>query len=90
MSLDLWGDIPTLARMRVVGLPLEPVARDSESNFAPADWHTVRVRRDRTGVTVWIDGAVASLDEREALTTFLSVEPAPRIDGFVHQLELEW
>lgn len=88
--LDLWGDMPTLTRMRVVGLPLEPVARDSESSFAPADWHTVRVRRDRTGVTLWIDGAVASLDERETLTTFLSVEPAPRIDGFVHQLDLEW
>jgi hypothetical protein len=93
LSVDLWADLPTLGQMRVVGLTLESAEAGTDADFAPADWHLVRVRRNHDGVTLWIDGTVSPIangNEPDLLTTWLSVEAAPGRSGYFQRLELAW
>ena len=91
LTVEVWGDQKTLSETRVVGLLLRGsrVAADDEAQ--PASWHVIRVRCDQTAVSLWVDGQPNPL-EREAhtLTSWLSVEPAPNVEGRFQRLLLSW
>ena len=91
LSVEVWGDPATLFGTRVVGLLLETPGLASVDASAPASWHLVRVRRDRSGVSLWINGR-EGLSDREppTLTTWLSVESAPNREGRFQKLLLSW
>jgi hypothetical protein len=91
LSVEVWGDPASLLGTRVVGLLLEtPDVRSVEATN-PASWHLVRVRRDRSGISLWINGR-EGLSDREppTLTTWLSVESAPNREGRFQKLLLSW
>ena len=93
LTVEVSGDRSTLAQSRVVGLSLESPALAAVLGGTAdrASWHVVRVRRDRDGVSLWIDGRPGLSDrETPTLTAWLSVEPAPDREGVFRRLVLSW
>lgn len=93
LTTEVWDDLPTLSRMRVVGLGLELNPGKPPLNATPdlATWHLVRIRRDRDGVRLWIDGRRADAGRNaRGLTSWLSVEPAPDRPASYQRLTLTW
>jgi beta-lactamase regulating signal transducer with metallopeptidase domain len=93
LSVEVWGDLSTLVGTRVAGLLLAtPDSRAIDAN-APPSWHLVRIKRDRSGVSLWINGQ-EGLNDRDrdppSLTTWLSVESAPNREGRFQRLLLSW
>ena len=95
LSVEVSGDLPTLAATRVVGARLvsPKFAADATAGRPddPPRWHEVRLRRGADGVSLWIDGKSAPLDNSsQKLTAWLSVETAPDQRGKFRNLVVEW
>jgi beta-lactamase regulating signal transducer with metallopeptidase domain len=91
LYLEVWGDLSTLVGTRVAGLLLATPEFPTIDADAPPSWHKVRIKRDHSGVSLWINGQEALSDrETRSLTTWLSVESAPNREGRFQKLRLSW
>jgi hypothetical protein len=89
LSVDVWGDPRSLVATRVVGRALNHPA---VAALSPAEeqWHCVRIRRDRYGLTIWIDQHRLPRSRDAETTSWLSVEPPPGQTGHFRNLHLVW
>jgi hypothetical protein len=94
LTLHVWGTPTTLADTRVAGLRLGTPDDLLRAFAAPPVWHLVYVRRESAAgpVTVKVDDrpVPVNADHRAAVTTWLSVEPAPNTEGQFQHLKLTW
>jgi hypothetical protein len=90
LSLDVWGDVATIAQTRVVGLPLQLSDPANREVAAPAGWHSVAVSRGRSGISLRIDGHEIVCAADASMTGWLSVEPAPDHPGRFQNLTITW
>jgi hypothetical protein len=87
LTLEAWGDRPTLSATRVVGLRLMRPAEVDEGKAARASWHQIRIVRD-PALALWIDGQPIPIAANVGPTTWLSVEPPPHVSGEFRNLAL--
>jgi hypothetical protein len=91
LTVKVWGDLATLSHTRVVGLALVSPRRSPDAVLDAETWHEVRVRRDRDGIVLRIDGEpVAPEPADRGLTAWLSVEPPPDRGASYQGMILTW
>ncbi len=91
LNVEIWGDLPTLARTRIAGLPIDSPRLTQPAPFESAAWHHVRLRRERQSISLSIDGDLASPYPANAeLTRWLTVEPAPERPASCRALTVHW
>jgi hypothetical protein len=93
LAVEVWGDRAALARCRVVGQPLGPLARAPEASSELETWHHVLLRRDHAGLSLSVDGQPVRNDpgrDRDGLTTQLAFEPAPDRPALFRNLTVTW
>ena len=92
LNIDVWADPSTLARIRVVGLPLGTPGPFADRTSASPAWHHVRVVRDqRRHLSLQVDDRPVTIDpDQTGLTNWLAVEPASGCEGRFQSLTLTW
>ena len=92
LTVKVWGDLATLSQSRVVGLTLVSPRLSPDAPHEAETWHEVRVRRDRDGIVLRIDGESVAPEPAadRGLTTWLSVEPAPDRGASYQGMVLTW
>ena len=97
LTIQVWGDLNTLSRMRISGLALDsPIRIEGVDPLVETEmWHTVRLQSNRGVVSLSIDGIPVepfqtSNPATSPLTQWLSVETAPELPGFFQNLLLTW
>ncbi len=97
LTLEVWGNLATLAKMRISGLPLDSPLRIAISKTFPdpETWHTVQLRGDNGTFSLRIDDVPVEFlnlpgQDSSVLTPWLSVEQAPDLPGLFQNLVLTW
>lgn len=91
LTLDVWGDSGSIGHIRVVGLPLElKEAPPADPSTAQGGWHSVQVKRERTGLRLHVDGHPVAINSEATITSWLSVEPPPDQSCRFQNLKLTW
>jgi hypothetical protein len=90
LTLEVWCSDRSLAQTRVVGLRLGGCGVPGQSPDPDDRWHLVRVRRERAGVVLWVDGNPGKPAEGDRTTQWLSVEPPPDRPAQFRNLVVRW
>lgn len=89
LAVEVWGDSHSLAATRVAGRLLGP--SPIPGGFPDQEqWHSVRIRRDAYGLTLWIDQVRLPRTTETQTTSWLSVEPPVGQTGHFRNLHLVW
>ncbi len=97
LTLEVWGNLATLAKMRISGLPLVSPLRIaiSEKFPDPDTWHKVKLGSENGVFSLRIDDVPVEFlnlsgQDSSVLTPWLSVEQAPDLPGLFQNLLLTW
>jgi hypothetical protein len=93
LSCEVWGGASTISQTRVVGVRLGADPSQALSATATDDlsWHAVRIKRDASGVRLWVDGQATPLElNAPPLSVWLSVEAPPDTSVAFQRMTLIW